>query len=112
MTSGHGNVSEPYFTVTAKNRSHVDFELQSFSLDVIGADIHIWLVGGTLMDTRLPHVLTFRRSASVSGPYRGLARTLADRDIQPPITIRGMVRDALGDKFFSEEQTWDFSSWL
>lgn len=110
--NGQGKVSEPLFTVTARNRSQVAFELRSFSLDLVGKDKQALLVGGTLIDTRLPHVLTYRRSASVSGSYPELAKALMDKNIKPPVVIRGMVKDAIGDKFFSKEQTWDFSEYL
>jgi hypothetical protein len=113
FSNGLGEVSEPHFTVTAKNRSQVEFELRAFGLDLVGNEKDVWLVGGSPIDTRLPYVLGFRRSASVSGAYQGLAKALADQGIQSPVVMRGMVRDALGDKFFSEERTtWDFSSFL
>lgn len=106
-------VSEPYFTVTAKNRNPtVEYELNSFGVDLMNTDKVMWLVGGNPHDTQLPHVLPFRRRASMYGGYKALAEAVQKQGLPSPVSIRGVVVDALGDRFYSEEKSWDFSQWL
>ncbi len=107
-----GDISEPHFTVTAGNRTQVEFELRSFGLDLVGTGKQVAMVGGGMHDTRLPCLLPYRRSASVSGSYRDIAKSLSAAGIASPVVIRGKVRDSLGDAFYSQEQSWDFSEWL
>ncbi len=107
-----GEVSEPYFTVTAKNRGATEYELHSFGIDLLHTDKVMTLAGGNPHDTRLPHVLQFRRRASVSGTFKSLAEALQSLGLPNPVKIRGFVVDALGDRFYGDVLAWDYQQWL
>lgn len=103
-------VSEPYFTVVAKN--YGEKPVRMCGAEFVLKDGKKVLLTSFLNGKGFPQVLEPGGNAQASLGYRDLAIGLYEHGYRGSVSLQGQYRDELGRKFLSKRMVWKFEEYL